>query len=271
MSGLSKVGRDNFITIQGWMITDLKLKGNELLIYACIYGFSQAENQVFNGSRQYLADWTNSTTKGVANCLKSLVEKGYLEKRDNYINGVKFCDYRVTKFPSPGNIVPYPGEKSSLPPREKSSPNNIDLDNKENNIVKIIDYLNQKLGSKYSSKTRKTVEAINARFAEIPGLSVEDFYSVIDKKYDEWHGDSKMEQYLRPETLFGTKFEGYLNAPAKRGKRKEPEPEWMRKEQEDKEIEEIKRLNAYLNKKTAGNDPEIAAKAAALKEKIAGG
>ena len=68
----NKVKRENYITIQGFMLTDLKLKGNELLIYACIYGFSQAENQVFNGSLQYLADWTNSTKQGVIKCLKSL-------------------------------------------------------------------------------------------------------------------------------------------------------------------------------------------------------
>ena len=52
----SKVQKDNYIVIQGWMIEDLKLKGNELIIYAIIYGFSQTEGQLFNGSLQYLAD-----------------------------------------------------------------------------------------------------------------------------------------------------------------------------------------------------------------------
>ena len=94
----SKIQRDNFISLQGWMLTDLKLKGNELIIYACIYGFSQAENQVFSGSLQYLADWTNSTKQGVMKCLKSLVEKGYIVKTDNMINGVKFCEYHATEL-----------------------------------------------------------------------------------------------------------------------------------------------------------------------------
>ena len=104
---ISKVNERNYIVIQGWMLTALHLKGNELLIYACIYGFSQAEGQVFSGSLQYLADWTNSTKKGVAKALKSLVEKGYLEKTDKVINGVKFCEYRVTKFPGVMNKVPW--------------------------------------------------------------------------------------------------------------------------------------------------------------------
>jgi hypothetical protein len=129
----SKVKRENFITVQGWMLTDLKLKGNELIIYACIYGFSQAENQVFNGSLQYLADWTNSTKRSVMNCLKSLEEKGFIGKKENYINGVKFCEYHATKFT--GGM-----EKSSLGDEtkfnrgiEQSSPNNISFNNKADN------------------------------------------------------------------------------------------------------------------------------------------
>ncbi len=95
---MSKVTRDKYITVLGWMVADLHLKGNELLIYACIYGFSQAEDQVFNGSLQYLADWTNSTRSGVVKNLKSLVEKGLIEKKDVYKNNVKFCEYRATEL-----------------------------------------------------------------------------------------------------------------------------------------------------------------------------
>ena len=123
-----KVTRENFITIQGWMITDLKLKGNELLIYACIYGFSQAENQTFVGSLQYLADWTNSTKQGVVKCLKSLIAKGHIGKKENYINGVKFCEYYATKF----NTM----QQSLMGGMQQSLPNNIELDTynqKENN------------------------------------------------------------------------------------------------------------------------------------------
>jgi len=89
----SKVKRENYLTIQGWMLTDLGLKGNELLIYACIYGFSQLDNQVFSGGRQYLADWVNGTKQGVDKCLKSLCEKGLLERKEYTSNGMKLVDY----------------------------------------------------------------------------------------------------------------------------------------------------------------------------------
>lgn len=73
----------------------------------------------------------------------------------------------------------------------------------------IIDYLNEKADKKYRANNKATQRHINARLKE--GYTVEDFKSVIDKKCAEWKS-TEMEQYLRPETLFGTKFEGYLNA-----------------------------------------------------------
>ncbi len=80
----------------------------------------------------------------------------------------------------------------------------------------IVSYLNEKLGTKYKATTAKTKSVINGRFAE--GFTVEDFKTVIDKKCAEWLGNEKMEKYLRPETLFGTKFEGYLNAKVTNGR-----------------------------------------------------
>ena len=122
----NKVNRDNYIVIQGWMVTELGLKGSELIVYALIYGFSQAENQVFSGSLQYLADWTNCTKQGVIKTLKSLIEKGYIAKNEKLINSVKFCEYYATKFNRVLNKVEYP--------IQQSLPNNIE-NNIENNIV----------------------------------------------------------------------------------------------------------------------------------------
>ena len=210
----SKVSRENYISLQGWMIRDLQLKGNELIVYACIYGFSQAEHQVFNGSLQYLADWTNSTKQGVLKSLKSLTEKGYIVKNEKMINGVKFCEYYATKFNGVLNKVEYPIQQSLTGGIKQSLTNNIVSNNLTDNIKDIIYYLNAKLGSKYSYKAKKTQDCIKARFNEIDGLTVEDFFKVIDKQYDKWSG-TDMAQYLRPETLFGNKFESYLNAPEK--------------------------------------------------------
>ena len=110
----TKVKQNNYITILGWMVSELGLKGNALLIYAIIYGFSQNEDNSYKGSRQYLADWVNSTVQGVSKCLKKLVEDGMIIKKENMINGVKFCEYTAV-IPEllPGNKV-YGGRKQSL-------------------------------------------------------------------------------------------------------------------------------------------------------------
>ena len=94
--GETKVNSENYFVVQGWMLSELGLKNNELLVYAIIYGFSQGGNK-FTGSLQYLCDWTNSGKTSVQNCLKSLREKGLIEKEENTINGVKFCKYYATK------------------------------------------------------------------------------------------------------------------------------------------------------------------------------
>lgn len=72
----------------------------------------------------------------------------------------------------------------------------------------IIDYLNQKAGTHFRHSSADTKKHIKARFND--GFSLEDFKTVIDKKAKEWKG-TDMEKFLRPATLFGTKFEGYLN------------------------------------------------------------
>ncbi len=86
-------------------------------------------------------------------------------------------------------------------------------------IDKIIDYLNKMAGSRFSKKTKSTRSKIRSRLRE--GFTAYDFKEVIDKKCNDWKG-TDFEQYLRPETLFGNKFEGYLNA-KKTSKRIMPE------------------------------------------------
>lgn len=70
---------DNFVTIQGWMRTGLGLKGNDLLVYAAIYGFSQKEDQWFTGGQQYLAELCGSSVRGIRNNLEKLEAAGLIE------------------------------------------------------------------------------------------------------------------------------------------------------------------------------------------------
>lgn len=75
-----------YITIQGWMRTDLKLSGNELIVYAIIYGFSQNKQGEFTGSAQYLADWTGCSRRHIMRILNKLVEEKTISKTETVLN-----------------------------------------------------------------------------------------------------------------------------------------------------------------------------------------
>ena len=79
----------------------------------------------------------------------------------------------------------------------------------ENIYIQIVEDLNTVCSSNYKHTTPKTRDLIDARIKE--GHTVEEFKKVHRNKYNEWHNDEKMCKFLRPETLYGNKFEGYLN------------------------------------------------------------
>ena len=77
------------------MISKLKLSGNNLIVFALIYGFSQEEGTYFTGSLSYICEWTNMTKSSVVATLKALVKYGYINKIEETINNVKFCKYNT--------------------------------------------------------------------------------------------------------------------------------------------------------------------------------
>lgn len=134
----SSVIRDsNYVVIQGWMITRLGLKGNELMIYAVIYGFTQNGEAEFVGSMKYLADWTNSTIESVRKCINSLINKGYIVKSldgsgVNAYNAVLSAIYPHEDKPVDnfGNDAERPIQQSCIPIQQSCINNYI----KDNNI-----------------------------------------------------------------------------------------------------------------------------------------
>jgi len=212
---------DNYVTTLGFMIMPkekggLGLKGNEAMVYAIIYGFSQDDKSWFRGSLRYLAEWVNGTKQGVQKNLASLIDKKLIVKREETKLGVKYCEYRAT---------PVDGMQQSCTPMQQSCPNNkediysspSDIDSNESissppkgEVEQIVDYLNAKTGKHFSAKSEKTLRLIRARYRDHRTLS--DFLRVIDVKTSEWLG-TKWEKYLQPSTLFGGHFEEYLNQP----------------------------------------------------------
>lgn len=147
----------SYINIQSFMVTELELKGNELLVYAIIYGFSQTNGTYFSGSTQYLADWTNSTRQGIMKNLKSLIDKGLIEKvgenqQVNYYKALRPVN-KVNQSTELTRKQSLQGAKQSLQEEvteftgtcKQSLHNNIDniLDNNINKTTTKLDNLNK--------------------------------------------------------------------------------------------------------------------------------
>lgn len=81
----------------GFMRTDLNLSGNELLVYAIIYGFSQDGNSKFNGSQNYIAEFIGASRNTAIKAIKGLEEKGLIEIFEKNYNGVKLLSYKAVK------------------------------------------------------------------------------------------------------------------------------------------------------------------------------
>ena len=94
---MAKIKNENFIVIQGFMVKELELTGNELIAYALVYGFSQDDESEFKGSLNYVAEWLNCSRTTAFNLLNKLADDGFIKKTEKTIYGVKFCNYSATK------------------------------------------------------------------------------------------------------------------------------------------------------------------------------
>lgn len=136
-------------------------------------------------------------------------------------NGAYILDGFAPTFPSgkpagmlPGMSVGAPADIPAVNPgkerlgkdRQERDP----LPDKEAGMVaEAVDYLNCRTGRSFKAASKATVRHARARVAE--GYGIEDFKRVIDVKAAQWENDPNISRYLRPETLFGPKFESYLN------------------------------------------------------------
>ena len=169
-------------------------------------------------SNSYFAELYGVSKTSVSKWIKQLIDGCYIKSSIEYkLNTKEVLNRYLT-------IISYPiEEKLNTPIEEKLKDNTTSINttfnnntlsckqDRTDNITKeVIDRLNDVAGTKYKASTSKTRTLIQARLKE--GFSLEDFNRVIDKKCREW-SNTEMAKYLRPETLFGTKFESYLNQP----------------------------------------------------------
>jgi len=222
--------KDGYGIIFRSVMRDTNLTIGAKAVYAYLCTFAGNKKTAFP-SRKLMCHELGINKDTLTKYMRNLLDAGYIKKEQKKVSG-KFAhnvytiydfpespstentmseNYRVRKFPTP---------KISTTNNNSNSNNNIDLnniyivENQENEkqeqipYQEIVEYLNEKTGKQYRYTTPKTRELIKARWKE--GFRLDDFKKVIDNKTLEWK-NTKWENYLRPVTLFSTKFESYLN------------------------------------------------------------
>ena len=146
------------------------------------------------------------TTKGTQGMLVTIVNFNVYQNSKNYERNDEGNDeipMKELRGEEEGNNIKEEGKECK----------NVEECNKIYSAV--VDYLNSKCGTSYKASSTKTKSLIDARVKE--DFTLDDFKKVIDVKSAEWLNDAKMVKFLRPETLFSNKFEGYLNQQQKGG------------------------------------------------------
>jgi hypothetical protein len=172
----------NYINIQGWMVSNLKLSGTELIIFALIYGFSQDGESEFEGANKYICDWTNATRPTIRKNIKKLIAKGLIIRTEIVKNKLQFNTYKVSfqgvnKFAQGGQETLGGGGKETLwGGGQETLPNNNTLDNTslDNNKESISapkqNLLNleiEKKEKKKSSAEKRKVLFVNSRYFDL--------------------------------------------------------------------------------------------------------
>lgn len=215
MSILELLSRDNFLMTNISLAKALGLHGAVLIgELARKYNYwltnnGLTEDGYFFITQQEIEEDTTLSPYKQAVTFKQLEEKGIISIAQK--GGTQRTNYYRLNEDSISNFLSFHTQKTSVSKVKKLGTTKTRNTKTENTktVYEIVDYLNSKTGSRFKATTPQTARLINARLKE--GYTESDFYTVIDNKVKDWLNDAKMSEYLRPQTLFGNKFEGYLN------------------------------------------------------------
>lgn len=189
---------------------DERLSSAEKLLYGEITALTSKTGKCW-ATNKYFSDLYHVAPQTISRWLSNLKKYGYIDVAYTYKKGTPVIDSRAISIADSSFHDRSQFCERVVNKNENDTVNkNVKDNNTSNEYYKIIiDYLNKKAGTKYKHSTKTTKKLIDDRLDE--GFTVDDFKTVIDKKSNEWLENEKMRPYLRPATLFGDKFERYLN------------------------------------------------------------
>ena len=199
-----------YIVIQDWMITNLQLKGNELLTYALIYGFSQDGESEFKGSLKYISEFLGVSKSTAQRSIENLVDRGIVEKRVEEISGVKFNRYMahekadtpidkmttgysqndhggIVKMTTNNTNIYNTNNNTSNNTKDKGAPARYFDDEELNN--KFLEFLSMRKKIRKPVRTDRALKALLKKLHELSGGDVGLMKQIIDQSLDkEWLG-----------------------------------------------------------------------------------
>lgn len=200
------------------MVSELKLSGNRLIVYALINGFSKDGDHEFHGSLNYISEWANISKKTAITTLKSLVDDRLIEKREYEENNVKFCAYKtlggaeiapLVQFAEGGGEKISPLVKNLNGGGEKISPYNINREyNKDKENYKEDKSSSKKKEKEYPEDFEKAWELYKRKGSKMNAFKRWNQLSESDKEKAFIH----IPFYIKSNDMHYLKdFEGYLN------------------------------------------------------------
>jgi uncharacterized phage protein (TIGR02220 family) len=229
---MSEDKKNYYAIIPATVRYDKKLKANAKLLYGEITALCNERGYCW-ASNAYFANLYEVSNQAISSWIKLLEKQGYV-KIEYEFNNNQITRRKVSINTEGVSINVDRGINKCLGGYQQKLKDNNTVNNTYNNTYnnlmsdknptareaekipyeEILSYLNEKTGTSYRHTTPKNRELIRARWKE--GFCVDDFKKVVDNKVRDWKGDVAMKKYLRPITLFGTKFESYLNETAKK-------------------------------------------------------
>ena len=206
---------NNYIVIQGWMVNELKLKGNDLILFSIIYGFSQDKNSEFTGSLNYLCESLSCTRNTAIKSIKRLLESKYIIKKQVVVSNVTFNKYSVNdgvvqKLTLGSAKVDIGVVQKMHGGSAKNAPNitinNTNINNTNNTTSAKADGIDFDLLLKFINKKTKrqfkkinsTVRAkYNARLKD--GYTKADIFRAVEQSVKEDYNIKNNFKYLKPE------------------------------------------------------------------------
>lgn len=191
----------------------------------------------FPASTADLAKATSLTENEIRTAVKHLKSTGEITNRNHgkytVFTVVKYNEYQENYNQNANRMQTVDNQITNTILKEDKN----EKKGKNNTLcAAVVDYLNKKSGSNFKPESKSTQRLVNGRVED--GFSLEDFRNVIDTMCEKWKHDEKMCQYLRPQTLFGAKFESYLNmAPKDKTHRVEKPKAEIARETKDEEPE----------------------------------